>query len=126
LFDLITQTGDVMTEFSVDPPSLERFAASSMDRKRDFDLLRSRMEAVRLPRDSFGFIPGIGNRVHDAYDEFTHGCTDSLSSAAESMASIAAAVRAVVTAYVTSDEAARDSLAAVESDLAGVHIRGVS
>jgi hypothetical protein len=115
-----------MTEFSVDPPSLERFAASSMDRKHDFDLLRSRMEAVRLPRDGFGYIPGIGNRVYDAYDECTHGCSDSLSSAAESMASIAAAVRAVVTAYVTSDQAARDSHAAVENDLDGVHIRGVS
>jgi hypothetical protein len=115
-----------MTEFSVDPPSLERFAASSMDRKHDFDDLRTRMESVRLPRDSFGYIPGIGNRVCDAYDEFTHSCADSLASAAESMASIAAAVRAVVTAYVTSDEAARDSNVAIENDLRGVHIRSTS
>jgi hypothetical protein len=114
-----------VTEFNVDPDALEHFATASMNRRHDVDDLRTRIQGVHVPRDSFGYIPGIGGRVYMAYDEFAHGCTDSLSSAAETLASIASAVRGVVTAYVTSDEAARDSAAVIESDLSSVDIRGM-
>jgi hypothetical protein len=98
----------------VEPPALERFAGTSIDRQQDLGDLHGRMEAVHLPRDAFGHIPGIGSRVYEAYDEFVNGCADSLSSAGESMASIAFAVRAVVQAYLGSDQAAADSMTAVQ------------
>jgi hypothetical protein len=103
-----------MVAFHVEPPALERFAASSVDRQGDLADLRGRMQEVHVPRDSFGHIPGIGGRVYDAYDEFVSGCADSVASAAETMASIASAVRGVVHAYLTSDHAAEDSMNAVE------------
>jgi|1185.fasta_scaffold184797_2 hypothetical protein len=106
-------------------PAMERFAATSMDRRDEFDHLRERMESVRLPRDAFGYIPGIGNRVHDAYEEFVTGCADAISSAAESMASVAAAVRGTIVAYSDSDHAAAEGLDAVRSGLAGTDLRGL-
>ncbi len=87
-----------MTEVHVEPPALERFAASSEQRERDFGDVRARLGAVHVPRDSFGYVPGIGDRVYRAYDEFVEGCVDSVSSAADSMAQIAEAVRGVVAA----------------------------
>jgi hypothetical protein len=113
-----------VTDFHVEPQALEQFAAASQGRLHDADDLLARMRAVHVPRDSFGYLPGIGGRVYDDYDEFVHGCADSLSSAAAAMGSIASAVRDVVTAYTTSDQAARDSAVAVQTDLSTVDIRG--
>jgi hypothetical protein len=114
-----------VSDVQADLPAIERFAATSMDRRDEFDHLRSRMDAVRLPRESFGYIPGIGNRVHDAYEEFVTGCADAVSSAAETMASVAAAVRGAVAAYATSDNASAASLQAVESGMSGANVRNV-
>ena len=114
----------MVSDFRVDPPALEQFAAASTDRGHEFDDLHTRMRGLRLPRDSFGYIPGIGGRVYDAYDEFSHGCTDAIASAAESMASIATAVRGVATAYLGTDQAAHDRQATIEADLDGIDIRG--
>jgi hypothetical protein len=103
---------------------LEHFAATSANREHDLGHLRARMRSVHVPRDGFGYIPAVGNRVYAAYDEFAQGCAASIASAAESMASIAAAVREVVATYTTSDDAARASYAVIENDL-GADIRGI-
>jgi hypothetical protein len=114
-----------VSDFKVEPPALEQFAGTSMNRRHDFDDLRNRIQGVEVPRDAFGYVPGIGGRVYDAYEEFVHGCTDSIASAAESMASIAAAVRGVISAYTTSDHKAEASQTVIQSDLSGVNIRGI-
>src|SRR6266508_4345017 len=114
-----------MGDFKVDPPALEQFARTSMDRRDAFDHLRQRMDQVAVPRDSFGHIPGIGHRVYDAYHEFVTGCADGIASAAEAMASVAAAVRGVVTEYQSTDRSAADALDGVNNDLGNVNIRGV-
>jgi hypothetical protein len=114
-----------MSDFKVEPQALEHFAATSVNRQYDLHDVRTRMQNVHLPRDGFGYVPGIGNRVYAAYDEFVQGCTDSVASAAESMASIAAAVRGVVVAYTTSDDAARASQMVIDSDLGNADIRGI-
>jgi hypothetical protein len=114
-----------MTDFKVDPPVLEQFARTSMDRRDEFDELHRRMGQVAVPQDSFGHIPGIGHRVYDAYHEFVTGCADGIASAAEAMASLAAAVRGVVTEYATSDRSAADALNGVNHELGNVNIRGV-
>jgi hypothetical protein len=114
-----------VSDVQADLPAMERFAVTSMDRRDEFDHLRSGMDAVRLPRESFGYIPGIGNRVHDAYEEFVTGCADAVSSAAETMACVAAAVRGAITAYATSDHASAASLQAIESGISGANLRGL-
>ena len=65
-----------MADFKVDPPALEQFAGTSMNRQHDFDNLHSTIQGISVPRDAFGYVPGIGGRVFDAYQEFVHGCTD--------------------------------------------------
>jgi hypothetical protein len=112
-----------MSDFMVDPAALERFARTSMDRRDEFDELHRRMERVAVPQDSFGHIPGIGHRVYEAYHEFVAGCADGIASAAEAMASVAAAVRGVVTEYEASDRSAADALDGVNDDLGNVNIR---
>ncbi|NJC85775.1 hypothetical protein [Planosporangium mesophilum] len=114
-----------MSEFYIEPHAVEGFAASTMSRQQEYGNLRSRMDGVHVPRDAFGYVPGIGGRIYEAYDEFVTGCADSISSASEALAEIAATVRGVVVAYTTSDQAARDSHTAVEQGLSGVDIRGV-
>jgi hypothetical protein len=114
-----------MSEVKADLPALERFATQSMNRRDDFDQLRGRMDAVHLHRESFGYIPGIGNRIHDAYEDFVTGCADAISSAAETMASMAAAVRGTMLDYSTSDHATADALHTIQSDLGGVNLRNV-
>jgi hypothetical protein len=104
-----------MADFKVDPPALEQFAGTSMNRQHDFDTLHSKIQGISVPRDAFGYVPGIGGRVFDAYQEFVHGCTDS----------IASAVRGVNYAYDTSDHKAEDSQKVIQSDLSGLNIRGV-
>jgi hypothetical protein len=99
--------------FHVEPPALDRFAGTSAGREQDLAGLRGRMRNAEVPRDAFGYVPGIGGRVYEAYDEFVTGCTDSVSSAADSMGSIADAVRAVAHAYAGSDQAAADVIAAI-------------
>jgi hypothetical protein len=114
-----------MSEVRADLPAMERFSATSMDRRDEFDHLRGKMDALRLPRESFGYIPGIGGRVHDAYEDFVTGCGDAVSSAAQTMASIAAAVRGTIVAYSTSDHTSADALHAIESGMAGTDLRGL-
>lgn len=114
-----------MDKFQVEPAALETFASTSMSRNHAFDQLRTQMTAVELPRDAFGHIPGIGGRIHDAYEDFTHQTTDSLSSAAESMAQIAAAVRGVIVAYQNTDNAPQTAYSVIETDMGTIDIRGL-
>lgn len=95
-------------EFEVDPPALERFAGRSADRERQFTSLRSEMDAVHLDRDAFGHIPGIGDRIYSAYQEFVDGCESATTEMASSMGWIALGVRGTAQAYEGSDHHAAD------------------
>ncbi len=113
-------------DFLVDPPALETFAASSVNRGQAFDGLRDQMRGMELARNAFGYIPGIGGRIYDAYDEFTRNVADSLASCAETMMSISSAVRSVVLAYQSADDAPAETYTIIGSELGNADIRGVS
>ncbi len=106
-----------MGDLSVDGDALRQFATGSSNRRQEIDEIRGRMAGVQLPRNSFGYIPGIGNRVYAAYQEFASGCADSIASAAETMDSIAAAMRDVADGYQTTDQAAGDGVTAAGTGL---------
>jgi hypothetical protein len=114
-----------MGELEADLPSLERFAGSSLGRRDEFEHLRARMDGLHLPRVSFGYIPGIGNRVYGVYDEFVHSCAVAVGSAAESMEAVAEAVRDTATAYAGSDGSSKAALGAIEFGMAGTDLREV-
>jgi hypothetical protein len=107
-----------MTEMQVDAGALETFARASDARRKEFDAVKSRAGQTRVGRESFGKIPGIGARVHSAYDEHVRSCEDGIASAAEAMAAIASGVRAVITNTDNANEA-------IEESLRGIQIRGV-
>jgi len=68
------------------------------------------MSAVQLPRDAFGYIPGVGGRVHEAYEDFISDCTDVADWATNSVLSLAEAVRNAAAAYAESDQSAAGRL----------------
>ena len=92
----------------VDAPSLERFAGRSSDREQQFSSLRGEMGAVHLDRGAFGYIPGIGEKVYSAYQEFVDGCESATTSMASAMGWLARGVRGTAQAYTASDQAAAD------------------
>ena len=92
----------------VDPAALERFAGRSSDREQDFVSLRGQMDAVHLDRGAFGYIPGIGDRIHSAYQEFVDGCESTTISMASAMGWLALGVRGTAQAYQASDQGAAD------------------
>ena len=92
----------------VDTPSLERFAGRSSDREQDFTSLRGQMDAVHLDRGAFGYIPGIGDKIYNAYQEFVEGCESATTSMVSAMGWLALGVRGTAQAYAGSDHAAAD------------------
>jgi hypothetical protein len=90
----------------VEGPALEQFAARSSDRESEFVALRGQMDAVHLDRGAFGYIPGIGAKVHEAYEEFVGGCEFTATSMANAMGWLALGVRGTAQAYQASDQGA--------------------
>jgi hypothetical protein len=45
--------------FHVEPPALDRFANTAQGREQDLAGLRGRMQNAEVPRDAFGYVPGI-------------------------------------------------------------------
>ena len=91
-----------------EPASLRQFAGRSSDREQDFTALRAQMDAVHLQRGAFGYIPGIGERIHAAYQEFVDGCESSTTSMASAMGWLAIGTRGTAQAYEASDNQAAD------------------
>ena len=92
----------------VEGPALERFAGRSADREQDFTTLRGQMDAVHLDRGAFGYIPGIGEKIYSAYQEFVEGCESSTTSMASAMGWLALGTRGTAQAYGASDQGAAD------------------
>lgn len=92
----------------VEAPALEQFATRSSDREEQFVALRGEMDAVHLDRGAFGYIPGIGARIHQAYQEFVDGCESTTTSMGNAMGWLALGVRGTAQAYQGSDHGAAD------------------
>ena len=99
-----------MGEVAADLPALNSFADRTAGRRDQLDQVRNRMNAVHLPRDAFGYIPGIGNRVHDAYEDFVDDCAGSATDVTDAVLSLAEAVRETVQWYASTDQAAAATL----------------
>lgn len=103
-------------EVKIDAPALERYAAGSSARQQDLTGLRARMDGAHLQRGAFGYIPGIGDRVYGAYQEFVDGCETATQFMANMMGSIATGVR-----NTAKDAEATDHGAAGRISQAGGH-----
>ena len=81
-----------------------------MGRRDQLDQARSQLSAVRLPRDAFGYIPGIGGRIHDAYEDFVDSCTEAATEITEATYSLSQGVRNASEAYAESDQSSAGRL----------------
>jgi hypothetical protein len=97
-------------EVAADLPALDAFAARTVGRRDQFDDIRGRISAVRLPRDAFGYVPGVGGRIHDAYEEFVDSCADAAAQITDSIYFLSQGVRRASAAYADSDRSAADRL----------------
>lgn len=114
-----------MTDLYVEPQALGTFAKTSDHRRTDFDTAHTTAGQIKVGADSFGKIPGIGHRVHTAYDEHQQSCADGIASAAEAMAAISAGVRAVELNYTGAEGAITDDVNTVKQTMGDINIRGV-
>jgi uncharacterized protein YukE len=92
-----------MDEVAVDCAALDVFSDRTVGRRDEFDQIRHRMDGVRLPRDAFGYIPGIGGKIHDSYEEFVDLCADAAAQITEAIYSLSQGVREASEAYAESD-----------------------
>jgi hypothetical protein len=111
-----------MPGFTVDPPVLEAFAATSDGRADTLSAVRESMSDIRVSSDGFGHIPFLGSQVYDAYDEHVDACEDAVTAAAGGMSAVAGGIRAVVVEYLSGEAEVGDDLAALDAALDGVRI----
>lgn len=76
------------------------------ERAQRMSQLKQQVQATELSREAFGYIPGIGARVFDAYSGLVDQSMWCLISASDSLSEIGDALRAVATAYESTDSAA--------------------
>mgnify|MGYP004494877481 CR=1 FL=1 len=103
-----------------DIPAMEKFAATSDDRADAFINQRTMMNVVRLAPGDFGYIPGIGHRVHEAYGDYVDGINGALGSMADVMNALADAVKDAAVAYRETD----GEIATMMNGLAGAEVNG--
>ncbi|HWS33387.1 MAG TPA: hypothetical protein VN408_11665 [Actinoplanes sp.] len=83
---------------------MEDFSDRTVARRDRLDLIRTQLKATRVPRDAFGYIPGVGGKVHDAYEEFVAGCGTATEMASETVLSLAQAVHQAAQALLQTDQ----------------------
>lgn len=113
-----------MSDIHVEPDALEKLAAATTDRAEIMAELKNKLQAMQVPRASFGFIPGIGDRVFTAYDEFVDNLRDSLWEAKSSMNEIADTLKLVADQYRVADRHTADYLGSIYNATADAGISG--
>lgn len=93
-----------MSDFEVDLPALDAFADRTAGRRDQLEQVRSQLAEIHLERGTFGYIPGIGERIHEAYAEFVDGCDEATGRAVDAESSVSDAVHRVSAAYTGSDQ----------------------
>jgi 2-keto-3-deoxy-6-phosphogluconate aldolase len=114
-----------MTDLYFETHALGAFAKTSEHRKTDFDQALTRANQIKVGAGSFGHIPGIGPRVHNAYNDHQQSCTEGIGSAAEAMSAIAAGVREVMLNYTGAEGSITDDVKTVKKTMGDIDIRGV-
>jgi hypothetical protein len=106
-----------VTGVDVDPAVLDDYARRWDDRSAAFDSTAAAVRDAEVPRDAFGWIPGIGGRVHDAYQGLLDDLLTGLRSAGGHLAEIGDGLRAAATSYAASDAAGAADAAGLDDVL---------
>lgn len=93
-----------MSDLTADPPAMEEFSDRTVARRDRLNLVRTQLNRTRVPRDAFGNIPGVGGKVHDAYEDFIAGCVTATEMAAETVLDLAQSVHQAAQALIRTDQ----------------------
>jgi hypothetical protein len=110
--------GAVVTGFEVDVTVLRDCAVRWDRRAQQVSELRPRLQAAELGRDSFGYIPGIGARVHEAYTSVLDTCRACLTAASDGTAEVGDGLRTAAETYHGVDTGAHQQFAALHEAVA--------
>lgn len=105
--------------FEVRTDALRAYADGADVRAATLTDLAEQVEAAQVPRGAFGWLPGIGGRVHDAYAGLLHDALDGLRTAAELTTHVADGVRVTAGNYDVADTANDGSARALDAALPG-------
>jgi hypothetical protein len=99
-----------MAEVRADFPAMEAFAAGTVARHDQIDQVRDGLNTARLPRDAFGYILGVGGKVHDAYEDFVTSCAGVTELAGHTMLELARVIRNAAETLAGIDQVNADDL----------------
>jgi hypothetical protein len=105
--------------FEVRTSALRGYADGADARARTLADLTSRVVTAELHRSAFGWVPGIGGRVHEAYSELLRSALDGLRQATDLTAQAADAVRVTADSYDVVD-----AVNAANADAVGAALPG--
>jgi hypothetical protein len=111
--------------FKVDPPALDDFARSCERRQAAFHEITGQLTSAEVPAGSFGRIPVISDRIHEAYHEHHQRCLDGLKSVDEAMWAIATAMHNTAQHYRETDQDAHDDLQEFHKQFDGITVKGL-
>lgn len=76
-------------QFTVDPAELDRAGAAFQQQAEATQRIKTGLEAIRLERGDFGYVPGLGNVCWNAYSEHVDACSTSLGQLSTSLTTLA-------------------------------------
>lgn len=103
--------------FEVRTDALRGYADGADARAATLADLTARVVTAQLHRSSFGWVPGIGGRVHEAYSELLRGAADGLREAIGLSSDAADAARVSADTYDVADAANAANADAVGAQL---------
>jgi|GEM_PF-4296825 len=106
-----------MSDFSVDVTEL-RSAATTFDQLATTSQgFETRAQGMNLSDTQFGRVPGISNRLSEAYQEHRGQCIDSLAQCTTAITSVADSLRDTAEMYEELEKAIVEAMEQISSDI---------
>ncbi|MEU8662852.1 hypothetical protein [Actinoplanes philippinensis] len=93
-----------------DLPAIEAFGDRTIARRDHLDQVRNQLNSTRLPRDAFGYVPGVGGKVHDAYEDFVTQCAEATEMASEVVLALGRRIHTAVDLIAQTDQFSAEEL----------------
>jgi hypothetical protein len=106
-----------MSDIEVDPDVLDDYAARWDTMAETASGWNPVLQAAELGRESFGYIPGIGNRVWDAYEQLRDVCQQVTLGAVEAMSSVGDGLRSTAENHRKVEELIQAGTTRIEAGL---------
>lgn len=110
-----------MPGFDVDPDVLDEYAVRWDDTAVNASTWNPMLQSAELGRESFGYIPGIGNRVWDAYEQLRDLCQQLTLDTVEAMSSVGEGLRATANNHRKAEDLIDSRIMLTEAGLDGVN-----